>query len=473
VAYPNFDRAAATALGAALRRSGFNEPALSEMLGDDAWGNDPVDVAVHERRLAPTRLGTVARALFLQLPVERERLVGALGQRAVDALFTIEIAEPGETIRPRARIMPVGELLVLADDHPPPSADVPRDYVAAYTPTSRLCDCLTPRRRGERVLDVGTGSGVQAILAARHASHVIATDVNPRALAFADTNAALNGFTNVETRRGSFFDAVEGERFDLITCNTPYVVSPENRFEYRDSGLRGDEVTQLVMRSAAEHLADDGYATMTGSWLGDDEESADQRPYDWAKGLRDCDAWILSVWESDPLEHAASWNREHADEPEQLEEAITSWSGYLDELNAGWVSEGVIALHKRPGKRHGVRVDGVDEDGLDEAGDQVRRAFENRARLTTTDLLDERPALALRVELEHELGRRGRAEARVQLVEGTSSTIETTPAALAIVERLDGKTKLRRLLRNADDGTRRASVRLVRELAELGALRLR
>ena len=84
-----------------------------------------------------------------------------------------------------------------------------------------------------RALDVGTGSGVQALLAARHARRVVATDVNKRALLYAELNAALNGLENIEFRRGSLFEPAGGEYFDLVTCNAPYVVSPENRWAYR------------------------------------------------------------------------------------------------------------------------------------------------------------------------------------------------------------------------------------------------
>src|SRR5262249_10112062 len=238
----------------------------------------------------------VVRLLFLQLPVMKESAVAALGERGVEALAAIGIAEVGDEVRVRARILPVGELLVASDDYPRDKRDDPPDYVAAYTATSRLCDCLTPRIRGGRALDVGTGSGVQALLAAPHAAQVIATDVNPRALAFTELNAALNGFTNVEARRGSLFEAVAGERFDLITCNAPYVVSPENRWAYRDSGLAGDEITRRVVRAAADHLADGGFATLLGSWIGASEEAADDRPIAWARALPECDTWILSVW---------------------------------------------------------------------------------------------------------------------------------------------------------------------------------
>jgi methylase of polypeptide subunit release factors len=477
--YPTPDRRAATALGAALRRVGYTESAVLDLLGDDAYGHDQDDLPLDERRLVATRFGAVVRLLFLQLPVSKESAVAALGERGVEALAAIGIAEVGDGVRVRARILPVGELLVASDDYPRDKRDDPPDYVAAYTATSRLCDCLTPRVRGGRALDVGTGSGVQALLAAPHADRVIATDVNPRALAFTELNAALNGFTNVEARRGSLFEAVAGERFDLITCNAPYVVSPENRWAYRDSGLAGDEITRRVVRAAADHLADGGFATLLGSWIGASEERADDRPLEWAKALPECDTWILSVWESDPLEHASTWNRQLAGKSAKLAAALDTWTTYLDELGAGWVSEGAILLHRRPGRRHRARVDGIDDESLEAAGEQVRRAFEARARLAelqrADDILDVRPSLAMRVQLEYELAprRSGNAvsEARAQLAGGTSSTVDTTSGALDLLQRLDGSTTLRGLLRGASPSLRRDAVALCRELLELGALR--
>ena len=107
---------------------------------------------------------------------------------------------------------------------------------------------LTVRGSVERALDLCTGNGIQAILLAAHAENVVATDVNARALAYAGFNAALNGVDNVETRLGSFFEPVEGERFDLVVANPPYVVSPESAYLFRDGGMRGDAVSEHVVR---------------------------------------------------------------------------------------------------------------------------------------------------------------------------------------------------------------------------------
>jgi len=307
-AYPTPDRDAATLLGEALRRIGYSEDGVVDLLGEDAFPPGREDVPVALRRLPDSKLATVVRAILLQRPVPRAALVKALGEDAVQALDAIGIGETRDdgTIVLRARILPVGDLYMASDDFPAADAGKePADYVAAFTPTSQILDALTPRRRVRRALDVGSGSGVQALFAARHADAVVATDLNERALAFVDLNAALNGFTNIETRAGSLFEPVAGERFDLITCNAPYVVSPERRWLYRDSGFNADEVSEQVVAAAAEHLEADGFATLLVSWVAEDEDSRDEHPLDWTDEL-DCDDWILPIWESDALSHAAT-----------------------------------------------------------------------------------------------------------------------------------------------------------------------
>jgi len=111
----------------------------------------------------------------------------------------------------------------------------------------------------------------------------------------------------------------------------------------------------------------------------------------------------------------------------------------------------------------------------------VRRAFAGRAALAelarADELLGARLELAMRVELEQDPvpRRSGNAAtgARVQLVDGTSSTVETTPAALEIVQRLDGAATLNRLVGRSAPGVRREALSLCRELLELGALEIR
>ena len=397
------------------------------------------------------------RLLYLQLPVAAAHLEPGVA----DALVATRlVSRQGERLVPQSRIVPVEDVL-LASDGFTRDADDPPDYVATYTPTARTCDLLTPRVRCDRALDIGTGSGIHALLAAEHAKHVVAVDVNERALAYTRLNAALNGLDNVECRTGSLFEPVAGESFDLITCNAPYVVSPEQRWTYRDSSFHGDGITAHVVEEAATHLADGGYVTLLGSWLIVDEDDPEARPAAWARATG-CHAWILTSIESDPLEHAASWNASFFADKETYEEALERWTRYLGELEARGVGEGAILLHRGAGRPR-LRVDEIDEDTLEPAGDQIRRAFANRERLRGEELPDGRLSRAMPLRLEAEIGRK---RADVVLDGGTGSILPTTRTAADVLERLDGKRTLRSLAADT------ATVRLCRELLELGALRI-
>jgi methylase of polypeptide subunit release factors len=463
VTAPIPDRKAAAALGSTLRRLGYDEDTLDGLLDEDAFSGKTEDVIVASRRLPASKLATAIRLLFLQLPVSEAEAVDALGRKAVDALAATGLAELRGDVVPTSRVVPVTGIL-LASDGFSRDADDPPDYVASYTPTARTCDVLTVRKRGRRALDVGTGSGIHALLAAGDHREVVAVDVNPRALAYTALNAALNGFDNVECRAGSFFVPVEGETFDLITCNAPYVVSPETRWTYRDSGFLGDDLTAYLVAAAAARLAKGGYATLLGSWLVTSGDDPDERPVTWVE-KSGCDGWVLASPVTEPLEHAASWNSQFFGDPSGYEAALDEWTAYLDELGARGVVEGAVLLHRRDDGRQTIRVDEMDEDSLEPSGDQIRRAFANRARLAAmryADLPASRLARAMPLRLERDIGRGG---GELALDDGTNSALPATAIGIRVVEGLDSKTTLKRL------GADRAALSLCRDLLELGALR--
>jgi methylase of polypeptide subunit release factors len=479
---------AARLLGEKVRSLGYTEDRIVDMLGEEAFDSGSDNVAVHERRVTDTRLGIAVRMLLLQLPVAEDEARRAVGRDGLEALAVTGLAEVGSQVTAHVRFFPLDDLLVASDDFPRDGSSEKRtDYVAAYTPTSRLLDSLTPRRRVGRALDVGTGSGVHALLAAQHAGHVVATDINPRALHYTELNAALNDLRNIECRQGSLFDPVDGETFDLVTCNAPYVVSPESRWTFRDGGREADQLSEQVVRAAAQHLNEGGFATMMVSWVATDPDEPDERAIEWIEDV-DCDGWVLPAWGADPLEHAATWNDHLEQDEEKLTEALDSWTEYLNRLGIRWVSEGAVVLHRREGPAHGARVDSIDEETLEPASEQVIRAFEARGWLAglqrSEELLAARLAIAVPVRAEQELepdaGPALFADARIELTEGTHSTVETSPHALEVVASLDGETTLadvvesvaalRRLGTTDEVRLRRDAVRLCRELLELGAL---
>src|SRR5262249_24908356 len=113
------------------------------------------------------------------------------------------------------RVAPIDQLLLALDA--PWRPEDPRRRVMWPAPSSSLLAQLTVGRPVRTMLDLGTGSGVQSLLACDHCERVTGTDYNPRALRFAAFNATLNG-RSLELLEGDWLTPVAGRTFDLITA---------------------------------------------------------------------------------------------------------------------------------------------------------------------------------------------------------------------------------------------------------------
>src|SRR5579859_1688760 len=115
-----------------------------------------------------------------------------------------------------------------------------------------------PLARGSRVLDMCTGSGLLAVVAARRA-RVVAVDVSRRAVLTTRLNARLNGVA-LTAVRGTLFEPVGDARFDLIVSNPPYLPSPTGELPRRgparawEAGPVGRAYIDLLCAPAPEHL---------------------------------------------------------------------------------------------------------------------------------------------------------------------------------------------------------------------------
>ena len=121
---------------------------------------------------------------------------------------------------------------------------------------------------GTSVLDMGTGSGVCALFAARHARRVVAVDISAAAVRCARLNAMLNHLENrVDIRHGDLFAPLAGERFDLVLFNPPFYLGVPK--DDRDAAWRSSDTAQRFAAGLADHLAPDGCALVLLSSFGD------------------------------------------------------------------------------------------------------------------------------------------------------------------------------------------------------------
>ena len=404
-------------------------------------------------------LGTLIRLFRLGDAVERSAADAALAPADCDALADAGVLEAnGDGITARIALTPYAGLVV-AHDRSDPARPAPPWHVM-FGAASRTLAALTIRRPAEAALDVGTGSGVQALLAARHARRVVATDLNERALTFTRMNAALNGVTNVECRPGDLFAPVAGERFDLVVSNPPFVISPDTDVLFRDSALPGDEISGHVVAQAAAHLGRTGHATVLCSWIerGDDDWAA--RPRGWIPA--GCDAVVLQFTSVQPLDYAAMWT-------DQLER----WLAYYRDEGVERIAIGAVILRHGDGRVRAFRANSAPRDG---GGDQLLRIFDAEA-LDDAALLGARLRLVdhtLRQVATHRAGAYSIDLTGVELA-GAPLNVRVEDEAIHVLPRLDGSATLAEVVDRAAletglerDTLERAALVTARRLYERG-----
>lgn len=156
---------------------------------------------------------------------------------------------------------------------------MPKEIMEVYEPREDTFLLLKQVRRYAKgfVLDMGTGTGLLAIEAAKQADYVLGVDINEEALRRARANAY--GIENIEFVRSDLFEIFRKEpkrfpnRFDLIIFNPPYL--PEHKGEQEtikaaiSGGKHGYEILDRFFKDVSEFLKQDGkvlivFSTLTG-----------------------------------------------------------------------------------------------------------------------------------------------------------------------------------------------------------------
>jgi methylase of polypeptide subunit release factors len=442
-------------LRAALEESGYTDERIRQALGVDPMASSQHDRQVYARRIAePNRLHTLIRMFILGLPVPADRAAAALAPLELNEAAELGLVrvDGDDANRDLAITMVMGMWFA----HSATSPDVPTapNHVLGPGPASRTLAALTVRTPGGRALDLGTGCGIQSLLAAQHADHIVATDTNSLALFCTELNALLNESDRIEAREGSFFEPVADETFDLVVSNPPFVISPDTSYEYRDSGLQGDDVSRDVVRGAAEHLAPGGFATVLCNWIVREGEQWEDAPTRWVEGLG-CDSFVIHSDSQDPLSYAATWV--HRTAGPEYGEALDRWLDYHRALGSDSIVTGSVVVRKRDGGDGWVHAEHVPGVRSDSASEHILRLFANRDYLErvpgSREFLDGRFRLVNDVRVEEtqvpEDGGYVTAESTMRLTTGLAFAGKSDPFVLRVLAGCDGTHRLSDLIRHA------------------------
>jgi methylase of polypeptide subunit release factors len=341
------------------------------------WGEDAAAALIRGHRVPARRAldrlgesdpaGTLARVFVLGMPVAAADLDRALPTLRADGALELELVlgveqpqvlgveqppRSAASSRPHPRTIP-SEFRPLVDLCPYSFTDswgavdwwiasdlgelalgapLHEDHVLGVGGASLTLSRLQLERSANVTLDLGTGCGIQAMHASRHSGRVVATDISARALGYARFNALLNGIGNIDFRLGSLFEPVDGERFDRIVSNPPFVITPRvagvPTYEYRDGGLVGDELVAAVIHGCGAHLEPGGIAQLLGNWEYRGSQDAFERVTEWLDDA-DLDAWIIEREVQDDALYAQTWIRDGG----------TRAGVSFDELEDAWLDD--------------------------------------------------------------------------------------------------------------------------------------
>src|SRR5262249_8067288 len=218
----------------------------------------------------------------------------------IDALFALDILRKGnfadeETVcYSTVFLYPVAGMLIASDRHNNPDGSPfvpPEDIVfPAINNGTLLFLKVISKTPTEDVLDIGSGSGIAALVLSKNAKRAVASDIPERSTHFASFNRLLNSCLNVETVKGDLYEPVEGRMFDRITAHPPYVPAIHKTVIYRDGGETGETLVKRIIEGLPLYLKPGGtfYCLCMGldteyggfenrvrQWLGEAEDGFD------------------------------------------------------------------------------------------------------------------------------------------------------------------------------------------------------
>jgi len=444
-------------LGQALLAAAYSDKSLADIFGAvemrGRGGRNLPRLLYLTRQIAP--LNTLVRLFLLGVGVSVEDAKSAFAPMPVEEWLDAGFVETiGDEVRALVRIFPFDGLLLVMDPPELLEQGTGPDFVSGLTNSTAALMCCTIRKPSRSTLDLGTGCGVLAFLAARHSERVLATDLNPRALCMARLNARLNGLPGIEFALGSGFEPVGERKFDLIVSNPPFILGPGKRYTFRDSGMELDGLCRKLVAEAPQHLEEGGFFQCELEWPVPRGEDWKERLSGW---LRDtgCDALVLrtatSTWQEHTEEMVVDTD---VSDPEIQAQLFGASADYLEERGIESVGQGFITMRRRTqGAPNWIQIEETKTEKMEPFSDAVLQVFEAH------DALDALPAeglLETRVRLApgllFETGREWSGTGwsplifRLRQPKGLCLQAGLDSAMAGLIQRCDGTATLRQIL---------------------------
>jgi methylase of polypeptide subunit release factors len=440
-----------------LLRANYTPQGMGETLGSaGVLTAQSTDVPLWLRCTTGTApLETLIRLFLLNVPVEPAKARHALAPMALETWLEAGLlaVENGQVV-PRIQLQSYHGLILASDMPKAIYAGTRPDHVMGVAKSSLLLLNNTLRQPVGRALDVGTGCGVQALVCCPHSGQVLATDQNPRAELLTHFNAALNGITNLQSLTGNLFEPVAGQRFDLIVCNAPYVISPHARFMFCDSGMRGDQFCRQIVQQVPAFLEEGGHAQIVCNWTHGATQSWQEGLAHWFDGTG-CDVLVLGGNTEAASSYAGTWIRDTDPGSEQhVIDAYNEWMDYYAQEGIEAISHGVITMRRASGKANWVRLDDAPPQITGPSGEAIIHSFQAQDFLETVQddqrLLQERLRCSPHVRFEQLLEPTAQgwlpAASRLRLVQGFTYANDVNTHVADLVVRCTGEHSLQSLL---------------------------
>ena len=416
-----------------------------------------VSGALLRRRIAdPTPLNTMVRLFALGMTANLDAVRRAvhpmsLEEWAAAGLLTVE----SDRVVAPIRVLPYRGMLV-AFDRPAEGEVDAEDYVMGPSDSAHTLATALVRRPAEAALDLGAGCGILGFVAASFARRVVATDFNPRAVAFARFNADLNGLPNVETLAGDLFEPVRGRRFDLVVSNPPFVISPETDLMFMNSGVSGDGFCRRIVAEVPALLAEGGYCQMLCNWAHPAGRDWRERLAGWFAGTG-CDAWVMRSETTAAEDYAVRWMTlgHRTRDDAEIDRRLQQWLTCFAQLGIEAVSQGMIVMRRRDAGATGVgnwvSFGETPEKMAGPCGDEIPRGFERRDWLAARRGDDAAVmAATLRVsdhaqldqESQPDDGEWATSAMRLRLAQGFTYAAQVDPFVARLVAACDGRRSL-------------------------------